>query len=96
MYSLLLHRKNSHGPEITQSDRDFISRIMSYYSCMSKGESCPKTEIVTAELRTDIQGAITNRNANDPVAILFKAAKYVFGVLAYIHFSVDASPFYLL
>ena len=94
------------APAVTQADRDYIERVMAYFSRRGKRLSCPATATVTAELPMDVQGLTTNRTANNPLDFIFRASKHIRAMCKYIsetridnnnivlHISVDGSPFY--
>ena len=94
------------GDSITQADRDHVAQAMAFFSTRGKRHRCLSKAEVLAALQNDILGTSTNRNAHNPIAVLFKSSKQInamyhflqqtrgdfHGIVVYI--SVDDSPFF--
>ena len=90
------------GVAITQADRDFVAQAMEYYSTKSKRDRI----VVAPPIQPDIQGVTNNRNANNPVRVVFKTVKHLQDMYSFlqqsraahnnliVHISVDGSSYF--
>lgn len=67
-----------------QADRDYIAKVMAFYSPRGKRDSTLTPTQVTANLAADIQGITTDRDENSGMTMVFKSAKHIAGAVSYI------------
>lgn len=91
-----------------QDDRDFVARVIAFYSVRTKRQTCPSAADVTAALPHFVQGITDDLNAATPMAVTYKVAKHFWATVEHIsavrnqhhnvcvNFSIDKSPFHLV
>lgn len=55
-----------------------------YFSVRGKEDACDDAATVTAALPADMQGLTTDRNPENPFAMVFKSMKHVVAMLSYL------------
>lgn len=72
------------GPAITQEDRDYAGRVLSFFSGRPQKLSCPEAEEVAAHLDQRLK-LLGNASPDEPYFILYSAASQLLNACAVIH-----------